>query len=237
MTSANATILLVDASQLHRHILRLLFQGTSFSVIGECSSPAEVGDRISEAGLHPGIVLMDISTIANDDLGRLATLSPPSSASHLVVLDASLCPRRLRKVFNAGARGYLVKDISPAALVQSLELVLTGERVFPTDLAHLLLKRTQAGLAAATAASPDGLTDEDMVILAHLMNGHSNKEIARSLRTGEANIKVILKRVLRKINATNRTQAAIWAKRNGIQSHRGADDAEEHKDMEAVHYA
>ncbi|MBK1839169.1 response regulator transcription factor [Azospirillum sp. YIM B02556] len=217
MTSATATILLVDASRLHRHILRLLLQGTPLSVIGECGNPAEVGNRIAEAGLVPDIILMDISAVADDDLIRFVTMPPTTPASHPVVLDAVLCPRRLATAFNAGVRGYLVKEISPAALVQSLELVLTGERVFPTELAHLLVKRTQAGSAAA-AASPEGLGDDDTVILGHLMNGHSNKEIAKSLRTSESHVKVILKRVLRKINVTNRTQAAIWAKRNGVLS-------------------
>ncbi|MBP2306285.1 response regulator [Azospirillum melinis] len=217
MTSVGATILLVDSSQLHRHILRLLFQDTSFVVVGECTDPAEARDWIVSFGSPPDIVLMDISATAEDDLSRLLAAPQAAPATHVVTLDARLCPRRLGKVLNAGARGYLVKDISPAALVQSLELVLTGERVFPTDLAQLLLRRPRAGLAADDSASPEGLTNQDMGILTHLMNGRSNKEIALSLKTTEAHIKVILKRVLRKINAANRTQAAIWAKRNGIQ--------------------
>jgi two-component system nitrate/nitrite response regulator NarL len=116
---------------------------------------------------------------------------------------------------DAGLDGYLLSDLSPAALVQSLQLVLLGEKVFPTSLAALLV----SGLTDNVVTMPGGgrgLSEREGQILRFLVHGESNKMIANHLGITEATVKVHLKTVLRKIGALNRTQAAIWALNNGL---------------------
>jgi two-component system, NarL family, nitrate/nitrite response regulator NarL len=100
--------------------------------------------------------------------------------------------------------GVLTLDLSADAFVQSLRLISSGERVFPRDLA---LERA--------APAPQGgnvpLSPREREVLIDLVEGHSNKKIARRLGTAEATVKVHLKNILRKIRVDNRTQAAIWA--------------------------
>ena len=89
--------------------------------------------------------------------------------------------------------------------------------MLPSHLAALLISgRVGATTAGATPAARNGLSQREVQILRCLLNGDSNKMIANHLNITEATVKVHLKSLLRKINASNRTQAAIWALNNGI---------------------
>ncbi len=102
------------------------------------------------------------------------------------------------------------------ALTESLRLVMMGEKVFPTDLSELLLRNNPQKAPMPGPGERQGLTEREMQILCCLIKGQSNKMIAIHFNITEATVKVHLKSLLRKINASNRTQAAIWALNNGI---------------------
>ena len=135
--------------------------------------------------------------------------------SRLVILAGELETKRLKTALEAGIDGYLMSDLSPDALIQSLRLVMLGEKVFPTHLAALLISG-QTDNIVAMPGTPRGLSEREMQILRHLLKGDSNKMIANRLGITEATVKVHLKTVLRKIGAANRTQAAIWALNHGF---------------------
>jgi two-component system nitrate/nitrite response regulator NarL len=107
--------------------------------------------------------------------------------------------------------GILTYDLSADALVRSLLLISSGERVFPHDLA---LGRKPAAPSSEHRSNDARLSPREKEILSHLVAGHSNKLIARHLGIAEATVKVHLKSVQRKIRVENRTQAAIWALAN-----------------------
>ena len=111
-----------------------------------------------------------------------------------------------------GGADFLIKNVSPEALIQSLQLVMLGEKVFPTNLASMLLDMT----AVSPQHSIRGLSPREQEILQALVTGASNKMIAYKLGITEATVKVHLKTLLRKIDVNNRTQAAIWAMNNGF---------------------
>jgi DNA-binding NarL/FixJ family response regulator len=107
--------------------------------------------------------------------------------------------------------GILTYDLSADALVRSLLLISSGERVFPHDLAF---RRKPAVPSFEDRSNDCRLSPREKEILSHLVTGHSNKLIARYLGITEATVKVHLKSVQRKIRVENRTQAAIWALAN-----------------------
>ena len=109
--------------------------------------------------------------------------------------------------------GILTDSLSADAFVQALRLIVTGERVFPRDL---VLGQKPSVPSPGTKPRSDGvrLSPREREVLSHVVEGHSNKAIARRLGVTEATAKVHLKSVLRKINLNNRTQAAIWALAN-----------------------
>ena len=132
-----------------------------------------------------------------------------------MVLADDFAVDALRDAMNAGADGYLMKDVSPEALIQSLELVMMGEKVFPTNLASMLLNLDST---PSPMNSIRGLSPREQEILQALVTGASNKLIAIRLGITEATVKVHLKTLLRKIDVNNRTQAAIWAMNNGFSA-------------------
>ena len=132
-----------------------------------------------------------------------------------MVLASDLTVEALREAMNAGADGFLMKEVSPEALLQSLELVMLGEKVYPTNLASMLLDLTSA---PTPLNSIRGLSSREREILQLLVTGASNKLIAIRLGIAEATVKVHLKALLRKIDVNNRTQAAIWAMNNGFSA-------------------
>jgi two-component system nitrate/nitrite response regulator NarL len=157
---------------------------------------------------------------ASERLEALKRLRAACPESKIIVLSNSLVPRTLAQALDVGVDGFLLKNISLEGLTQSLNLVMLGEKVFPTQLAGLLAEgkaRPERPIFRA-AVRPSGLSEREAAILRCLVFGYPNKVIADQLQMTEASVKVHLKAVLRKIHASNRTQAAIWAINNGFQA-------------------
>jgi two-component system nitrate/nitrite response regulator NarL len=132
--------------------------------------------------------------------------------------------------FQAGATGYFVSAMSCDAFVKSIELVMMGETVFPPSFlpsavaakddqqtrAVPLRENEQAIFVTAEHAAAPQLSPRELAILRCLIEGNSNKNIARKIDIAEATVKVHVKAILRKIRVQNRTQAAIWGLNNAI---------------------
>ena len=209
---------LVGKHKLFWEGLKSLLIGSQFEVVGEADDVGQADSGLPPEA-SPDIVLLDLPSEpehAAEDLAHLHAVLPNA---HIVVLTETLSAQTLAACLAAGAHGYLIKDISVDALLQSLRLVMLGERVFPTHLAALLVNG-MAGIEPGRISSPNvhGLSVRLVQILQCLVQGESNKMIANRLGITEATVKVHVKRLLRKIGANNRTQAAIWALNNGLST-------------------
>jgi two-component system nitrate/nitrite response regulator NarL len=171
-----------------------------------------------ERGFAPQLALIEVDN-AEGWLGMLKDLREACPDARIIVLSTALSAQALAQALDAGIDGYLLKNISLQGLTQSLELAMLGEKVFPTQLATLLSagKMITERPIFRSAARTNGLSDRETAILRCLVSGYPNKVIADQLQMTEASVKVHLKAVLRKIQASNRTQAAIWAINNGFQ--------------------
>ena len=196
----------IEPNRLFRDGLRYLLAGTRFAVAAEF---ATVEQALAHGGAAPGLL---ITGQATPKAGELRGLRETYPAARIVVLADHLTLEALHDALGAGVDGFLVKTVSPEALVQSLRLVLMGEKVFPTHLAALL---TQVD-APVPRGPLRGLSPREQEILLALVTGASNKLIANRLGITEATVKVHLKALLRKLEVTNRTQAAIWAMNHGL---------------------
>ncbi len=209
---------LIGKHKLFREGLKSLLNGSQFDVVGEVDDVGQTNSGLSPHA-SPDIVLLDLSAEpehAAEDLVHLHSVLPNAQ---IVVLTETLSSHTLAACLAAGAHGYLIKDISVDALLQSLRLVVLGEKVFPTHLAALLVNG-MAGIAPMRISSTDGhgLSEREVQILERLVLGEPNKMIANRLGITEATVKVHMKSLLRKIDASNRTQAAIWALKNGLSA-------------------
>ena len=210
-----ARVYIVERSRLLREVLRKVLAGPDFFVSGEAETLADVLDiNVNDA---PDLILLDHSlsdTLPADDI-RL--LRQRLTDVRVVILGNDLSAASLKQCFDTGVDGYLLKTVSVPALIQSLRLVLIGEKVFPTTLAALLVGG-DLNSRPATSKEGDlvGLSRRETEILQSLLHGFANKVIAHRLAIAESTVKVHLKGVLRKIRVTNRTQAAIWALNHGM---------------------
>jgi two-component system nitrate/nitrite response regulator NarL len=206
---------LIDSNKLFREGLKRLLDDSPFQIGAEAANLREAVGAV-ENGLRPQLILLDLVNGGDEEAEAMRRLRGMLPDTRIVILTSDLCTRRLANALEAGADGYLMKDLSSDALTQSLRLVMMGEKVFPTHLAALLISGRVNGSGTEMPVSRKGLSQREVQILRCLLNGDSNKMIANHLNITEATVKVHLKSLLRKIHASNRTQAAIWALNNGI---------------------
>lgn len=207
-------VVLLDSNNLFREGLKALFSDQDFHITSEAGSLAGAMSSTPDAGA-PGLLLVDplgMGEVA-DVVRSLKTAYPDA---RLVLLTSRLDSAVMMKAIEAGADGFLMKDISTDALIQSLRLVMMGEKVFPSPLAALLISGRAIKPSTDLPASKRNVSQREGQILRCLLLGDSNKLIAKHLDITEATVKVHLKSLLRKIDASNRTQAAIWGLNNGF---------------------
>ena len=166
-------------------------------------------------GKQGDLILIDLS--ANLDVPKaLCDLREVAPSARIVVLNGDSDGLLLWKCVEMGVNGFLLKNISPEALVRSLYLAMLGEPVFPVHSDLLRSNETGPMLSNGTQSAMAILSAKEMEIVRCLTSGLSNKTIARELDLTEAMVKAYIKSVMRKIHAANRTQAAIWGIANGL---------------------
>ena len=157
----------------------------------------------------PDVLLLDLSMPDVDGIEvtrRLATASPDTR----VVLFTSFSDReQIVRALDAGAIGYLLKDAEPVAIHEALRAAARGE-------APLAPKAAAALLASRSERSAVELTARERDVLALVIAGDVNKQIARKLGISEKTVKGHLTNLFQRIGVADRTQAALWAERNGI---------------------
>jgi two-component system, NarL family, nitrate/nitrite response regulator NarL len=211
---------LVGKNSLFLQGLRHLLDPSRFSIAGEARDLASwqavhEGDLV--AGLTPDLLLADLNGCTDRDVDGLRAVRAAFEHLRIVVLANELCLMDLARLLKAGIDGYLLEDLSAEALSLSLLLVMKGEKALPSTLAGVLADGARTAAANGTSIrARKHLTEREEQILRCLLNAYSNKHIARALNISEGTVKVHLKSLMKKIAAGNRTQAALWARNNGI---------------------
>jgi two-component system nitrate/nitrite response regulator NarL len=178
------------------------------------SSSSSVEELVFIDATVPDLVIIDLPS-GEEQVEALENLSHGKA----VVLAESFDRRTMVECFARGAHGYLIKDISCEALMASLDLAFLGEKLFPTNLADAILQDLLSDSVVADHQSASGdaqLSQREHQVLNCLMEGDSNKAIARKLEVTEPTIKVHVKAILRKLKLENRTQAALWGQSQGL---------------------
>jgi two-component system nitrate/nitrite response regulator NarL len=200
--------------------------------LNEIVEGATLEDLIQSAGPAPAIVLVGLSHDRQDLSGVMSAIGEWTPAAKVVFLARELDLKELAGCFAVGASGYLSEDISGEALEKSLALVAAGEKVFPSELASMIVNVLADDFAMCTTAIESrDLSAREMKILRLLVDGRPNKVIANLLNISESTAKLYVRNIMRKLNTSNRTQTALWALRQGIIVDRG--EASFYSDPEA----
>lgn len=225
--ATDRTTYVVDSNRLSREGLIRLLHDTDFAVMGHARDIDGLLKDMNDQDAAPVFVLIVLSGGLEGLRAKLQELRGCVPDSKIVLLVENIDPRPMAQYFGAGVDGYLLRDISTQAFLGSLNLIQAGERVFPSQLIPLILRGVLdcQGPDQLRAAEEANLSDREMQILAHLVEGSPNKTIANRLDVTEATVKVHVKSILRKTKARNRTQAAIWALHNGMSHDEKRDGA------------
>jgi two-component system, NarL family, nitrate/nitrite response regulator NarL len=218
------TTIVIGDNQLFREGLRGLLSKSNFEVVWTGADAS--GAKATAKDAAPKLALIGLSSDdwnGTEVLKRLRALYPDCRA---VVLASRATQAHFTACLAAGADGYLLTEVSPEVLLEALRLVMLGEKVFPTVLATWLLEQRRQAPPAPTSVTVGGksLSPRELEILTQLAAGETNKRIAIRLQIADATVKLHLRKLLRKIGATNRTQAAIWALNHDLQADGGGDE-------------
>lgn len=205
-------LLIVDDHEVVRTGLVSLLEGTDLEVVGMAANGKEALKMAQ--GLRPDVVLLDIRMAEMDGLATLEELRQALPESRVIMLSTYDNPTYIARANAMGASDYLLKGSTREQLVGAIHAVAAGDA--PSSFGEL---RRVAGTMATRQKQEDAevsLTQRETQVLRHLALGLSNKEIGRSLSISIETVKEHVQHLLRKIDATDRTQAAVWAVRKGL---------------------
>jgi DNA-binding NarL/FixJ family response regulator len=206
MTAPNViTVMIVDDHPVVRDGLNAMISAESdLKVVGEAGSGAEALALLPK--LRPAVVLMDLMLPDMGGSEVIKRVCSTSSDTNFVVLTAVAGDEEIYRALEAGARGYLFKDMARKELIQAIRTVHRGQRYIPA----------QVGSRIAENLPRQDLTLREIEVLQLVAAGFRNKEIAYKLDISEATVNAHVKHILDKLNATDRTQAVTTALRRGI---------------------
>jgi DNA-binding NarL/FixJ family response regulator len=205
-------VLVVDDHAVVREGLRTFLQlQEGIEVVGEAADGREAVRTAAE--LRPDVILMDLVMPRLDGVAAMRELRRRLPSSRVIVLTSFAEDDRLLPAIQAGAAGYLLKDVEPRELARAVRAAHAGEALLDPAVAARLV---DAIAQPPGEPPPDRLTARERQVLALIGRGLSNKLIARELGISEKTVKTHVGHVLAKLGVTDRTQAALHAVRAGL---------------------
>ena len=210
-------VLLVDDQTLFREGVRLLLDDTpDIEVVGGAGDGLEAIDAVDR--LRPDVVLMDIRMPALDGVAatrRILTRHPETRVVALTTFDDD---RLIFDILREGAAGYLLKDAEAAQMIAAIRVAASGQSVLTPAVATKVVSEfaRMARMIPVAGAADLGLTPRELQVVRLLVRGASNKEIAGALFVAEGTVKNHLSNIFRKLDVTDRVQAAVKAMSHGI---------------------
>jgi NarL family two-component system response regulator LiaR len=207
-------VLLVDDHAVVREGLRnFLALQDGLEIVGEASDGNEAIEQAQR--LEPDVILMDLVMPGLDGIGAMRQLRARSPASRVIVLTSFLEDERVLPAIQAGAAGYLLKNVAPAELARAIRAAHAGEAIIdPTAAARLV--QAIADDTRPRIEEPERLTRRERDVLELIARGQSNKRIALALGISEKTVKTHVGHLLAKLGVTDRTQAALMAVEEGL---------------------
>ena len=223
-------ILIVDDHAIVREGLRALIEGKpALAVAGEAANGEEAVQQASM--LDPDVILMDLVMPVKDGITAIREIKAGMPEARILVLTSFADDEQVFAAVRGGALGYLLKDSTPAELVEAIHSVYHGQPSLTPSVARKLLIGSQSGSGVQDRPSrpvtgpimppqgtnqPAQLTDREIEVLRLVAKGFSNQDIANLMTVGEGTIRFHVSNILSKLQLENRTQAVLYALRTGL---------------------
>jgi NarL family two-component system response regulator LiaR len=208
-----------DHAIVRKGISALLATEPGIEVVGEAEDGRQA---IAEAKrLCPDVILMDLVMPVLDGIAAIQHITAKRPDTSVLVLTSYATDDRIFLAIKAGALGYLLKDSGPRELVEAIRQVHRGEPSLHPLVARKLLQ--ELSQPSEEPPPPPSLTEREVEVLRLVAQGQSNREIAQELTIKEATVRTHVSNILSKLHLASRTQAALYALREGLAS---LDDAQ-----------
>lgn len=202
-----------DHHVVRRGLVFFLKTQQEIEIIGEAKNGKEAVELA--LSLKPDIVLMDLEMPVQNGIEATREIKKHCPEIKVMMLTSFSDQDHVIPALEAGASGYQLKDIEPDELVKAIKQLMTGEnQLHPKATSHLLSHLS--GKSRSEKKSVDELTKREIEVLQEIAKGKSNKEIAADLFITEKTVKTHVSNLLSKLELADRTQAALFAVRNGI---------------------
>jgi NarL family two-component system response regulator LiaR len=207
--------LIVDDHQVVRQGLRTFLElQPDMAVVGEAGDGAE-GVRLA-LSLSPDIVLMDLVMPGMDGIEATRKIRAQAEGPQVIALTSFTEDDKVFPALEAGAASYLLKDVSPEALVDAIRAVMRGEARLHPDVQRKLMRQVARPKPLAGVPEAADLTPRELEVLRCVARGMSNGEIARELVISEKTVKTHVSNLLGKLHLSDRTQLAVHALKSGL---------------------
>jgi two-component system, NarL family, response regulator LiaR len=208
-------VLIVDDHSVVREGLRAFLElQDGLEIVGEAGDGEEAVERALE--LSPDVILMDLVMPRLDGVGAMRSLRELAPDARVIVLTSFLDDERLLPAIQAGAAGYLLKDVEPAELARAVRAAHAGDAILDPTVAARVVRAIADGATPAVPLAPERLTKREHEVLTLIARGYSNKRIAFELGISEKTVKAHVGHLLAKLGVADRTQAALLAVRHGL---------------------
>ena len=205
-------VLVADDHPVIHHGLAQLFKNTDFEIVGGAVDGAEAVEMT--ATMNPDVVLMDVRMPGQDGLSALEEIKEKSPDAKVVMFSTHDNPTYVARALALGANDYILKSDDVNRLFNAMRGAIAdlppGDDSLMVHVKNKLRKRHDRG------DDSNPLTNREMQVLRHVAMGLSNREIGKSLGISVETVKEHVQNILRKVNAKDRTQAAVWAVRQGF---------------------
>ena len=206
-------VMIVDDHAIVREGLAMLLgEEDQIELVGEASNGAEALTRVPL--LQPDVILMDLVMPEMDGITATAKIKAAYPRCQVLVLTSFAENQRVPDAIQAGAVGYLLKDVLKADLLRAIQAASRGEPTLHPEAQRQLMQQMVSPEPKSLLTS---LTEREMDVLRLIARGNSNKEIAADLHLTEGTVKGYVSTILGKLQVADRTQAALYAVKNGVE--------------------
>ena len=165
---------------------------------------------------EPDVVLMDISMPKMDGISATREIRSLLPQTAVIILTAHEEDEQVFEGMKAGAQGYLLKDAEPEDLSRAIRTVYAGDTIIAPDLAQKMLNTFESGKSSGSSRLMPPLTERELEVIRALAQGKSDRQIANSLGISEKTVRNHTSNIYRKLHIFDRTQAVIYAIREGV---------------------
>jgi NarL family two-component system response regulator LiaR len=206
-------LLIADDHAVVRKGLRTLIASESdMELIGEAADGIEA--VLKARALNPDVILLDLLMPRLDGLGAIQQIKQENEQARIMVLTSFAEDDKVFPAIKAGAMGYLLKDSSPEQLIQAIRDIDHGKSSLDPAIALKVIRELNRPQTLPPTSDP--LTEREVEVLQQVAQGHSNHEIAQILVLSERTVGNHINNILSKLHLANRTQAALYALREGL---------------------